>query len=434
MNAVESRVARHCAEHDLLPAGRPVLAMVSGGADSMCLLHVLVGVHDGPVGVLTIDHGLRPEAADEVEAVAAAARALGCAVHREALGLRAGPGVQERARDARLAAAARTARRHGYVRVATGHTADDQAETVLLRVARGAGRTGALGIAPRRDDLIRPLLCLTARDTREWCARRGVAVVADPSNADTAYRRVRVRRELLPALERVHPGAGANVAAFADLLRDEAAVLDEAVAAAWDRVADGDGGLGVAALGAESPAVRRLLVRRLIAGAGLPAGAVERAHVARALAVADDGGRVTLPGAGSVARERGRLVAFGPAGPPPAPAALAVPGRARFGAVAVSATTGPADDPRPDAVALRVDGPLEVRGPRPGDRLAMRGGGHRAVGRLLADAGVAARLRARVPVVASGEHVLWVVGHRAGDDVLARRGDEAVLLRMERAA
>ncbi len=427
-------MAEYCAGEGLLPAGRPILALVSGGPDSMCLLHLLVRVHSGPVGVLTVDHGLRAASAAEADAVCAAARGLGLAVHRVRLELEGGAGVQERARNARLEAAHDTARRHGYARIATGHTADDQAETVLMRIARGAGRTGALAMAPRRGRIIRPLLCLRATDTREWCVANGVATADDPSNGHEQYRRVRVRGELLPALERIHPGAAGNVVAFAGLLRDEAEVLERAVDEAWARVADGAPGLRVDALQLEPPALQRLLVRRLIGGVGLPAGALERRHLERALAVTGDGGRISLPGAGGVARERGRLVAFGPDRPAPAPVSLSVPGRACFGEVAVCASVGAAGPARPGSVALRVDGPFQVRGPRPGDRIAVAGVGHRAVGRLLADAGVAARLRPRVPVVAQGDHVLWVVGHRAGDDVLAARGDEAVLLHMERAA
>jgi len=226
----------------------PVLAMVSGGADSMCLLHMLLAVHDGEVGVLTIDHGLRREAADEVAMVAAAAEALGCRVHRAALALPPGAGVQERARSARIELAERIAAGHGYERIATGHTASDQAETVLFRIARGAGRSGALGIAARRGRFIRPLLCVTGTETRRWCRDAGVTVVRDPSNRDPAYTRVRVRREFLPALERVHPSAAAHVASFADLLRDEDEVLTTVVEAAWTRTSHPAGGVDVVAL------------------------------------------------------------------------------------------------------------------------------------------------------------------------------------------
>jgi hypothetical protein len=154
--------------------------------------------------------------------------------------------------------------------------------------------------------------------------------------------------------------------------------------------------------------------------------------VARALGVADGGGAVDLPG-GRVALERGRLVAHGAPAPAPPAAPLAVPGAAAFGDALVRAEPGPAGPPSPDRVAVAVDGPLVVRAPEPGDRLPLAGGGHQAVGRLLAAAGVPARARAAVPVVATPERVVWVAGHRAAPDLLAAPGGRGVVLRLERA-
>src|SRR5262245_34032687 len=179
-----ARVADYCARHDLLTAGGPVLALVSGGPDSTCLAHVLREIHDGPLPALVVDHGLRPEAGGEAEAAAVAMRALGLPVRLERLGLRPGPGAPERGRAARLAAARRAAAEEGADRIATGHTASDQAETVLFRLARGTGRTGALGMAPRRGALVRPLLCASGAETRRWCADRGLRTIADPANDD----------------------------------------------------------------------------------------------------------------------------------------------------------------------------------------------------------------------------------------------------------
>jgi tRNA(Ile)-lysidine synthase len=426
---LEVRVAVYAARHELLPAGRPVLALVSGGPDSTCLMHVLAEIHDGPLAVLTVDHGLRPEAAEEAEGVLRAARALGLPAVVRRLRLPPGPGAPARARAGRLAAAAEAARELGGALVATGHTASDQAETVLFRMARGTGRTGALGMAPRRGDLVRPLLAVSAAETRAWCRARGLAVAADPGNDDPAFTRARVRHGLLPALRSVHPGAEAHVAALADVLRDEAALVDGLVAAAWERCAAGGPGLDAAALGREAQPLRPLVVRRLLAGAGLPGDALAAEPVARCLALAlgPGGGCAALPG-GLAARAGGRLVAHrGPAEAPP-PAGLSVPGQVRFGAVALSAAPGAAELPSPHRVALRVEGPLEVRSPADGDRLPLPGGGRQAVGRLLAAAGVPAALRPLVPVVVSGGRPVWVAGHRAAPDLLARPGERATVL------
>ncbi len=404
--------------------------MVSGGADSTCLMHMLCEVHDGPVGVLTIDHGLRPESADECADVVAAARGLGLRAHVEALRMTPGAAVQARARDLRIERARHHAAQGGYARIATGHTASDQAETVLFRLARGTGRTGVLGIAPQRDAFIRPLLVLEGAETRAWCASHGLVVAHDPSNADARFARVRVREGLLDALAAVHPGAERHVAAFAEMMRDEALMLRPLEDAAWARVHD-DGGLRVDGLAGEPEAMRRILVRRLIADAGLPADALGAAPLARTLALMERPGRVGLPGGGSAAIERRRLVVVGPCERPPEATPLEVPGRARFGAVAVSATAGIGGPPRPGWVAVRCEGPLMVRSPLPGDRLPLRGGGHAAVGRLLAAERVPSRLRPSVPVVATAERVVWVAGHRAAEDLLVTDSGPAVVLEME---
>ncbi len=423
------RVRTYCDRHGLLPDGAGVLLLVSGGADSMCLMHVVAAVHDGPLHVLSVDHGLRPEAAAEARSVATAAGALGLAAHVEALGLAPGPAALERARDARLAAAERVREREGLDLIATGHTLTDSAETILFRAVRGTGRTGALGIAPRRDRLVRPLLGLTRDEARAWCVARGVSFVDDPGNGNPATARARVRHGLVPALEAVHPSAQRNLVRLADLLADEAAVVDAAVDSAWRRL-HADGGLDAAGLCAEPVGIARMLARRLLSDSGLPAAAGESAAVDVVLARAAAGsGASEVPG-GMVSVDRGVLVAEAAGALPsaipeehlPVPGVLSLPG------VEVRARAGLADRSTPGSAWVRTTGALVVRSPRPGDRIALAGGGHQAVGRLLQAAGVPARHRPAVPVVAEGGRVLWVAGHRASADVLANPGEPAVNL------
>lgn len=426
---IEERVRAYCARHGLLPGGQGVLLMVSGGADSTCLMHVVLRIHDGPVHVLAVDHGLRAASAGEAQDVADAARALGLTAHVEALGLAAGPATLERARDARLAAAERVRVREGLDAIATGHTLTDNAETILFRAARGTGRTGALGIAPRRDRLVRPLLGLTRDEVRDWCITSGITFVDDPSNDDPSTARARVRHGLVPALEAVHPSAQRNLARLADLLADEAAVVDAAADAAWHRTARG-AGLDAAALAREPVAIARLLARRLLAAAGLPAAAGGSAAVDEVLARAAVGsGMSEVPG-GIVAVDSGVLVAEArEAQPRPVPEArLDVPGAMSLPGIEMRAAPGVAAASTPTSAWVRPAGALVVRPPRPGDRIALAGGGHQPVGRLLQAAGVPARQRPAVPVVATADRVLWVAGHRASADALADPGEPAVNL------
>ena len=411
--------------------GERVLAMVSGGADSLCLLHAMVACHAGPVGVVSIDHGLRPEARTEVDAVRAIAEGLGCPFTPVHLEIGHGSGLQERARAARYAAARGIAARDGWDVIAVGHTASDQAETVIMRMARGTGRTGALGMAARSGDLVRPLLCVDAAETAAWCAAAGLAPAADPSNRDPAYTRVRARG-LMGALAGLHPGAVRHVAELADQLRDEDAVLAAATDAAWTRCRGGDG-LDIRALAKEPDAMRRILVRRLLAGHGLGGDAVGAAAVRRVLAVADGTAGAQVSGA-TVVREGRRLIVVREAPPPPPQAvALAVPGAVRFGTSVIHGRVGEGAPAEPRRVTIPPAGRIEVRGPRDGDRIALPGGGHARVGRILQADGIPARLRAQVPVVVADDIPVWVAGHRASAGALAGPGEPAVVLEVRSA-
>ena len=304
-----ARIAAFIATHDAPAPGERVLAMVSGGPDSLCLLHALVEARVGPVGVVSFDHGLRPEAAAETRDVAAVAASLGVPCTIVHLALDSGPAIQERARTARYAAAREVAAREGWDVIATGHTASDQAETVVMRIARGAGRAGAA-------------------ETAAWCARAGAAAADDPSNRDPAFTRVRARG-LVAGLEDLHPGAGRNIVRFADLLRDEQAVLDAVVVGAWGRCAR-EGGLVVSALAEEPVAVQRLLVRRLVGAAGIAGDAISAATVDGVIATMAGSPRRDIPG-GAAVRAGGLLSVIADVPSAPDESRLPVPGRIRFG-------------------------------------------------------------------------------------------------------
>jgi tRNA(Ile)-lysidine synthase len=225
--------------------GAPLTCAVSGGADSLALL-VLATAAGCDVTAVHVDHGLRPGSSAEAHVVAAAAARFGARFRSERVEVAPGPNVEARARAAR-----RGVLPPGF---ATGHTADDQAETVLLNLVRGAGLDGLAGMRPGAT---KPILALRRADTVGLCQAVGLQPVQDPSNLDPGHRRNRVRHELLPLLDDIAERDVVPVLARqAELLRDEADLLDELA----ERLDANEG----AALATAPPALARRAVRRLV--------------------------------------------------------------------------------------------------------------------------------------------------------------------------
>jgi tRNA(Ile)-lysidine synthase len=258
----------------LLQPGRQVVALVSGGRDSTCLLDLAVRIA-GPEAVtaLHVNYGLRVAAtADEQQCVALCGR-LGVDLKVERPKAAPVGNVQAWAREVRYAAAAECAA--ATADIATGHTATDQVETILYRLASSPSRRALLGMRPRDGALIRPLLGFTREETAEYCTARGLSWREDETNELDRYARGRVRNELVPALRRIHPAAERNVLALAEILRDEAAVLDGSV----QEVVGGSEEVPMTALRALPVALQRLVVQALADAAtdrGLAPGAARR--------------------------------------------------------------------------------------------------------------------------------------------------------------
>lgn len=198
-----------------------ILVAVSGGIDSMTLLHAL-SVLGAKLGFSLVahgvDHGLRAEAAKELDAAEQFAQELGVVFTRSKVKLRSGGNIQHRARELRYAALEAAAKRSRATLLATAHHADDRAETLLLRLLRGAGPAGLAVLPARADQRIRPLLRVTRADVALHAARHRIPSREDPSNADRRFLRSQVRHELLPLLEQMSPGVRAHLNALADAL------------------------------------------------------------------------------------------------------------------------------------------------------------------------------------------------------------------------
>jgi tRNA(Ile)-lysidine synthase len=373
--------------HGLMAAGERVLVAVSGGPDSTALLHALVHLRDRlgiTIEAATVNHGLRPEAEAEVTEVAARCARLGvaCEVARVDVRGARGPHVswQDAARRVRLQALEEIALRRGCARIALGHTADDQAETVLFRIVRGTGIAGLRAIPHRRGPFVRPLLEVRRREVLRFLARRRLPYLEDPSNADPRFARARVRHQWIPFLERENPR------------------LVEALLAL---VAD------ARAPGTPAP---------------LPIGMSRRAAAAVArLAAAGAGTQQISVRGGEVEVSYGR-VAWRPRGTDPgmpATAVTQVSGPGRYGMLELEEGRAPAA-PAADIAVFDLDRlalPLRVRAPRPGDRMRPRGGrGSRKLSDLLIDAKVPRTRRPGLSVLEAADGtILFVPGLRPSE-------------------
>jgi tRNA(Ile)-lysidine synthase len=293
----------------LLASQGPVVAMLSGGRDSVCLLDLAVGICGaGAVLALHVNYGLRPEAdADERH----------CRELCERLGVRlevvsaqrpasSAGNLQAWARELRYGAAMRLAGERGDGAVAaSGHTASDQVETILYRLAASPGRRALLGMAPREGRLVRPLLELTRDQTAAYCVARGLRWREDASNADERYARSRVRHGVVPALRAVHPAAEANVLRTARLLRAEAELLDGLLEAELQ----GASSIAIERLASLPAALARLIVVRLAEDAAETYVPQAGARVPEILALGRRGGRAEVHVGGLVGAviEDGRL-------------------------------------------------------------------------------------------------------------------------------
>jgi tRNA(Ile)-lysidine synthase len=292
------------ADQGLIATGRPVVVLYSGGRDSTCLLDVAVRIA-GPSSVtaLHVNYGLREAAVADEQHCRYTCQRLGVRIHTARPARPASGNLQAWARDARYDAAADLAQRDD-ADLAAGHTATDQVETILYRLASSPSRRALLGMRPREGKLVRPLLQYTRARTGAYCEERGLAWRDDETNVAETYARSRIRAKLVPALREIHPSAEANVLALAATLRDEAAVLDALV----DDVLGDTHEIPLPALRTLPEALQRLVLQRLAdEAAGRPAPGTAR-RAAEILALPDRGSAaLDLPHGVRAIANRGKL-------------------------------------------------------------------------------------------------------------------------------
>ncbi|MFT5144819.1 MAG: tRNA(Ile)-lysidine synthase [Rhodothermales bacterium] len=428
-----------------LPKETPILVAVSGGMDSVVLTHALKQF-GAQIIVCHVHHGMRGESAEaDLESVRSLALRLDVTFVESRISVSAGKGesLQEAARKARYAALAKVAQEQGIGWLATGHHADDQAETVLLNLARGAGPAGLAGMAPSATvpgypslTLVRPMLESTRDEILAYATAHKLQWREDPSNQDDSYRRNAVRHGLIPVLRDVFgPGVSRSISRSAGLLR---AYQDAEVAPVASAL------LGVASrpLPQTHARVRGLLLDEAALGA-LPA--IWRRRILldvveqvigdgprdEKLAIALDGllesqpGKHINVGSGAVWRERDGLAVVHPASADWEEQILAPGHGVVYGRLTLRAQSAAYFfEPENWCAAAAGGGPFQVRPWRAGDRIAVREGSAK-VKDVLTNAQLPCYSRSSIPVVASGETIVWIPGVRAAWVSEAAQGDSS---------
>lgn len=407
------QVWAYCERFHMLPQGGTVLCAVSGGRDSMALLHILsrlAGEAGFQVAAAHFHHGLRA-AADRDEAfVRAWCRGKGIPLtcgkgDTRAFAGREGLSIEDAARTLRYAFLEAAAQDMGAERIAAAHHREDNAETVLLHLLRGAGPQGLGGIPPVRGKIVRPLLETGRDEIDAYIARNAIPYVEDESNQDAVYTRNRVRLEVMPLLEEIAPGCAARIASAAKLLREENSHLQRET----DRLLPAGGKdsilLPAAVLDSQDQAIRRRLVR----------GMAHRLGVSLSLRQTEDvlalgsGGFLDLPGNLCALRSRERLVLQKQ--PPPLPPMELREGEQAWGPWRVLVARGrtPMAETPYRAVLRDTGGGLSIAPWDGGGRLAVENG-RRTIKRLYLDAGLSLADRGRHPAVLVDGKIAAVFG------------------------
>ncbi len=421
----------------------------------MALLHALHALSPDlrcTLCVAHLDHGLRPSSAADARFVEKQAKSLSlpfaaerCDIRGEAQARR--QGIEETGRDVRRAFLARVANERGASRIATGHTADDQAETILFRLARGAGWSGLCGMAPVAGPVIRPLLYVTRAEVREFVRSRGLDWRDDESNADVAFARNRIRERVLPELAAINPDVVRSVGRFAEVAVDMHEIERFVAERLWSDICEREqvSSLRLARervvalpLGVQSIVLREAMRRARgdLRGIGYSHVVASRRLAGGAI----DGGELLLPRL-RILVTRTSIDFLAAARPPSEPWQTPLPiGSTTIAAAGLSfdvsivtrdeAPAAPSRDPWEEmADADAVSFPLVARSRRDGDRFAPLGMGEDVrLKSFLINARVPAEARTRLALVCDREKIVWVAGVRLSDHVKLRSSTRRVLL------
>lgn len=452
-------VRRSVEKHRMLSPGDRVVVAVSGGPDSVCLLSVLKELApewDLTLHIAHLDHMFRgEESAADARFVADLAKQFGIPATIEAMDVPSycrerGLSAQAGAREARYAFLERVARNTGGKKIALGHTANDQAETFLMRLMRGAGASGLSAIPPVRRNIIRPLIESTREAVVDHLRLTGLEYRTDPSNEKSLYTRNRIRLEVLPLLARFNPRIVETLAAEASLLRDENAAVEAYLAGiAESAVLRKVETLTVKrdVFDALPPAFRRRLLRMIVEHSRADAASLSQSQVDDALSfmmTARTGRTMLLPGGLTITREYNRFVVGGGAAGSGFSVALPVPGECEVPELGLVFTAEVRDHAQESPERMdapnslwqaefdyaKIAAPLSVRNRNRGDRFHPAGmeGRSKKLQDYFTDEKVPRRRRDTVPLLCSGSEIIWIVGMRTDERFLSKPGTRRKLV------
>jgi len=430
--------------HAMLTGGETVLVAVSGGADSVALLHVLMalaGELSLHLHVLHVDHGLRADSDRDAEFVRQLAGRLDVPADVVRITVPSGGSLEAAARAARYAALGVHAQRLGAQRIAVGHTVDDQAETVLMRMLAGAGVRGLAGIPPVRGRIVRPLLHVRRRDVVAILQAAGLPWIEDPSNRDPKFLRNRIRHELLPLLtDSYRADVVPALDRVARLCRDTVGAIERMATRELDRLAttaDDAIVLPHAALAELPQQVAAEVLRQAAARLGSRAPLRAWAHRGLARILASPPPRRPFRLGGVTVETSSGRIRLATAPPRPLPAReLTVPGRIELPEIGrvleariVDATESEVPRERQRVVfdAALAPSRFIVRARRPGDRFSPFGGGERRLKSFLIDAKIPRWERAHLPLVEGDGRIFWIAGVRRGREAPVTAATRRVL-------
>lgn len=467
---LDQRVVNFIREHNLFSAGEKLVVAVSGGADSVCLLHMLahwqleLGVE---LHVAHLNHQLRGAEFDaDASYVSDLACKLGVPVTVERRDVAAyrgqrGGSLEEAAREVRYGFLAEVAEKVGASKVVVGHTQDDQVETILMHLLRGAGIAGLRGLQPRSTlqfgergqlEVVRPLLELTRQETWDYCRRHKIKPRSDSSNVSPSFLRNRIRLELLPMLRNYNPSIDQALLRLAAIADDDLSFIQARASLLWKELANVEGDviyLDMSKMVALPRAMQRQVFRMAVEQIRGNLKDIEADHIEAMVGFLSKpaGRRLCLPQGLTLSTEYGRLIlALAQASLCPLPplegvVTIKIPGETVLPGWRVEADIlrEPVDADNGSVASFDLDKvgkKLEVRRRRPGDRFQPFGMSEtKKLQDFMVDSKIPRPWRDRVPLVCSPEYILWVVGWRIDDRVKVTEATREILhLKFERLA